>query len=83
MYCSRMVMGRAGFRSTHWRWCWGGFEGGGGVLGPGIVGALLAVGQTMAFLNSALRVLLATDPRGRGEPTPLSPKAGPDRQGRC
>jgi predicted PurR-regulated permease PerM len=33
---------------------------GGGVL-AGIVGALLAV-PTMAFLNSALRVLLATDP---------------------
>jgi predicted PurR-regulated permease PerM len=46
---------------------------GGGVL-AGIVGALLAV-PTMAFLNSALRVLLATDPAA--EEAALESEGGP------
>ena len=51
---------------------------GGGVL-AGIVGALLAV-PTVAFLNSAVRVLLARDPAA--EEAAQEAAAGPSRQGR-
>ena len=50
---------------------------GGGVL-AGIVGALLAV-PTVAFLNSAVRVLLADDRRPRRPPR--RPKSGPVVEG--